>query len=445
MVNRNQIKLKIEAMHKILLTAAMMANIAFAQVLMPNDLLPEGWVTPLLKEKVDAGDYLSVYPTTGIVSYSSEGNAIKMTSTATAGMFVSLAMQIYDATGVSASTGEVDMTDKPMVYLKMKGDIGDKITVNIKGSDWKAVADYNDAPISNEIACSEFRWGKFDYSAYVTEVDDIIAVEVIYNNGVSKAGSVVIDSVIVGTTGIALEFPVDVATLKWSADLSNDYFKSGASENTIAVEGGELTATIGAASEVGQGFEFGVNDGSNNTSLDISDNPLVLVSMKGNAGDTVRVNLKDSEFNFIDGFSLNQIITAQYAEYTFDFSAIQADLSDIAIIEFVVNPGIQEATSLVVNKLELGKLDADGCTLPSDPATGLFKSASSTTNIAMFPNPAVSGNVNFSEELSDVTVYDAVGNVKLNVSEVNSINVSSFETGMYIIHSNEGVFKLIVK
>lgn len=433
-------------MHKILLTAAMMANIAFAQVLMPNDLLPEGWVTPLLEDKVDAGDYLSVYPETGEVSFSSEGDAIKMTSTVTAGEFVSLAMQIYDATGATASTGEVDITAKPMVYLKMKGDIGDLVTVNIKGSDWSAVADYNDAAVSNTIACGEFRWYKFDYSAYAADdLEDIIAIEVVYNNGVSKAGSVVIDSVTVGTTGIALEFPIDVSTLKWEADLSNDYFKSGAGDNSIAVLGGELTATIDAASEVGQGFEFGVNDGSDNTSLDVSDNPLVLVSMKGSAGDTVRVNLKDSEFNFIDGFSLNQTITDQYADYTFDFSTIQADLTDIAIIEFIVNPGIQGATSLMINKVELGKLDADGCSLASDPATGLFSSASSTTNVSMYPNPAVSGNVNFSEELTNVTVYDAIGNVQFNASEASTINVSSFESGMYIIQSNEGVFKLIVK
>lgn len=435
-------------MHKILLTAAMMANIAFAQVLMPNDLLPEGWVTPLLKEKVDAGDYLSVYPEEGgIVSYSSEGNAIKMTSTATAGEFVSLAMQIYDATGVAASTGEVDMTDKPMVYLKMKGDIGDKITVNIKGSDWKAVADYKDAPISNKIACSEFRWYKFDYSAYAVtgDLEDIIAVEIVYNNGVKKAGSVVIDSVALGTTGIMMEFPIDVTAVKWEADMSNNYFKSGAGVNTIAVAGGVLTATIDAASETGQGFEFGVNDGSNNTSLDISDNPFVLVSMKGNAGDTVRVNLKDKEFNFIDGFSLNKIITDQYADYTYDFSTVQADLSAIAIVEFVVNPGIQGAKSLMINNLELGKLDADGCTLASQPATGLFNGASATTNVSMYPNPAVSGNVNFSEELTNVTVYDAIGNVRLNVTQAEKINVSSLESGMYIIQSNEGVFKLIVK
>lgn len=432
-------------MHKILLTAAMMANIAFAQVLMPNDLLPEGWVTPLLEDNVDAGHFLSVYPETGIVSYASEGDAIKMISTSTTGEFVSLALALHDATGEEAVDGEVDMSAKPMVYLKMKGDLGDKVTVNVKGSDWEAVADYNDAEVSNTIACGEFRWYKFDYTAYVDEVDDIIAVEVVYNNGVSKAGSVVIDSVIVGTTGIALEFPIDVSTLKWEADLSNDYFKSGAGDNSIAVVGGELTATIDAASEVGQGFEFGVNDGSVNTSLDISDNPLVLVSMKGNAGDTVRVNLKDSEFNFIDGFSLNQVITDQYADYTFDFSTIVADLTDIAIIEFIVNPGIQEATSLMINKVELGKLDADGCSLASDPTTGLFSFASSTTNVSMYPNPAVSGNVNFSEELTNVTVYDAIGNVQFNASEASTINVSSFESGMYIIQSNEGVFKLIVK
>lgn len=433
-------------MHKILLSAAMLANVAFAQVLQPNDLIPEGWVQPMDQVKVDKGDYLSTYPENGEITYVADGNAIKITNTVATGAFGSIMFQAYDATGASAAPGEVDITAKKMVYLKMKGTIGDKITVNVKGSDWDAVADYNDAPISNKIACAEYRWYKFDFSAYAdADLDDIVGVEVIHNNGVSKAGSYWIDSLLLGSTNVVVELPVNVATLKWSADLTNDWFKSGKGANTIAVSGGVLAATIDATSETYEGIEVAVNDGSKNTYLNIAENPFVRASIKGTAGDTIRVNLKNGKaFTFVDGSAGVKQITANYAEYVFDFSSVDKALLDsISTIEFVVNPSIQSASSFSINSVVLGKHDADGCTLAStNPGTGF--TSNKVSSIGLYPNP-VSSNVYFTSELTNVNVYDALGTLKMNAAEASSLNVSALETGVYLIHANEGTFKFIVE
>lgn len=62
----------------------------------------------------------------------------------------------------------------------------------------------------------------------------------------------------------------------------------------------------------------------------------------------------------------------------------------------------------------------------------------------VYPNPATE-NVQFSKELTDVTVFDAIGNVIETTSKSSNLNVSSYNTGLYFIKSAEGTTQFMVK
>lgn len=65
--------------------------------------------------------------------------------------------------------------------------------------------------------------------------------------------------------------------------------------------------------------------------------------------------------------------------------------------------------------------------------------------ISIYPNPAENGFVTFSQTLNNVNVYNNVGQVVYSAASANRFDVSDFSAGMYLISSNEGVSKLIVK
>lgn len=84
----------------------------------------------------------------------------------------------------------------------------------------------------------------------------------------------------------------------------------------------------------------------------------------------------------------------------------------------------------------------------ASPSTNIFsKKEESTFNI--YPNPTQGGVVQLSDEdgsaLTNVSVFDAQGNMVKSADRMESLNTDGFHSGFYIIKSDQGRQRLIVK
>jgi hypothetical protein len=78
-----------------------------------------------------------------------------------------------------------------------------------------------------------------------------------------------------------------------------------------------------------------------------------------------------------------------------------------------------------------------------DVTDGLFTSAS-IASYTTFPNPT-STQINFSKEVTNVTVLDAQGNVVETAEKASNLNTSSYQAGMYLIKTDQGASKIVVE
>ena len=62
----------------------------------------------------------------------------------------------------------------------------------------------------------------------------------------------------------------------------------------------------------------------------------------------------------------------------------------------------------------------------------------------IYPNPATS-EVNFSEELKDVVIYNSHGAVMYSASKASKVNVSEFSKGLYLIQTAKGSKTFVVE
>jgi hypothetical protein len=90
--------------------------------------------------------------------------------------------------------------------------------------------------------------------------------------------------------------------------------------------------------------------------------------------------------------------------------------------------------------------------LTTNPATGMRTTPTGIETIEanklslkVYPNPVINGEVSFNKIVS-VEVYDALGKVVLQESNVNRLNVQTLKSGLYFVKSSEGeVVKLMIK
>lgn len=103
------------------------------------------------------------------------------------------------------------------------------------------------------------------------------------------------------------------------------------------------------------------------------------------------------------------------------------------------NEGTTFATTYT-SDIEVLSSDHQDCVVNS------AKSSDSTEPVSVFPNPVNSENtVHFSEELTNIEVYDVLGNMVLEQSKGKTINTNKMNKGIYIISSDEGKFRLVVE
>jgi len=76
-------------------------------------------------------------------------------------------------------------------------------------------------------------------------------------------------------------------------------------------------------------------------------------------------------------------------------------------------------------------------------ATGLFDFGK-VELLNAFPNPA-STTVNFTQRLTNVVVLDATGLEVVKINSATELNVSSYKAGIYLVKSEQGIAKVVVK
>ncbi|MCX6182579.1 MAG: T9SS type A sorting domain-containing protein [Bacteroidetes bacterium] len=65
--------------------------------------------------------------------------------------------------------------------------------------------------------------------------------------------------------------------------------------------------------------------------------------------------------------------------------------------------------------------------------------------VSVYPNPANADVVNFSQQLTNVNLYNTVGQLVLTNNATSKLDISTLSSGIYLLTSNEGVNKLIVE
>jgi len=65
--------------------------------------------------------------------------------------------------------------------------------------------------------------------------------------------------------------------------------------------------------------------------------------------------------------------------------------------------------------------------------------------ISVYPNPTQASVVTFSQQLTNVQLFNTVGQILLTANIAKSLDISSLSAGIYMLSSNEGISKLIVE
>jgi hypothetical protein len=121
------------------------------------------------------------------------------------------------------------------------------------------------------------------------------------------------------------------------------------------------------------------------------------------------------------------------------------DLSKVVEVDFtVVNADQPEGNdwepvaitnaTFTINYLKLGLTTA-----------GNSLSESSVNSISIYPNPAQSEQVTFSQTLTNVKVYNAIGELVVVQAQAEKLDVSTLSQGVYFLTSTQGSSKLIVQ
>jgi hypothetical protein len=63
--------------------------------------------------------------------------------------------------------------------------------------------------------------------------------------------------------------------------------------------------------------------------------------------------------------------------------------------------------------------------------------------IEVYPNPSISGLFALNTSIENGVVTDLLGNIKLNITNSSLIDLSGYESGVYLLKTNFGNFKLI--
>ncbi|MEY5048795.1 MAG: hypothetical protein RLZZ175_2154 [Bacteroidota bacterium] len=147
--------------------------------------------------------------------------------------------------------------------------------------------------------------------------------------------------------------------------------------------------------------------------------------------DTVQIS---TNANDVDGsiakvsFYVDEILVGENTKSPFDFKVANLTVGKhkIKVIATDNNGGVSKATIVTIEVV--GELTAI--------------ENSTKTNLNLYPNPT-SGIIQISQNVDNVEVYNVLGNKELSVSNVNTIDLSNLENGVYLVKIANTVYKVI--
>jgi hypothetical protein len=449
----------------LLLAGMALSSLVFGQLYYPNGQQGDAtaFVRPMWTTNFE--DYVSTYPKDGSVTATNTNNVLKITFDTITGALPNRVYQFrtFDL-GATGNSDIIDISAHKIVYLKMKGKIGDLVTVNIKDVDDGYISGYD---LAQPLTCSEPRWYKYDFSSSGKNLYSVNEIEIGSNPKVLTFTEIEIDSIILGDyKTINMPLVPSTANKLHIFDLSNLYYKepkkfdddSGdlivnpETQNHMYSENGIIVANERAGNSPDLAFQLTVY---NAALIDISAKKTVKIRLKGEKGDTIRLNLKySSNYTFLDGWNLNQIIPDnEYNDYIFDFSTVvnsAYDYSKIIQVMFNINPTKSENKTVYIKSLQIGD---DIC---ADRLNAIALGVSKKTQdlsalVSVFPNPST-GVVNIETSLSgtlNLSIFDAAGQLVATQKTQNGDQIKNLASGLYIFEiSNENglaTTKVVVK
>lgn len=454
------------------ITTALLALLGFAAQaqLTPNEDTPTGLVYDFTKQNYRY--YVSQYVPSGPVGDTTYAdNGLKYTATTNGH---TLQYAIYKLIAGNVPAGGMDISSNPVIYLKMKGTVGDLIKVSMKN---KAYNDdvsgldvkeryFSGYSIRQKITCSDYRWYKFDFTSVFAQeapnYTDVTGTNVAatknhissieLNNDADLTGrnySIFIDSLVMGNTAYKPAVPNKLATVFYG-DFTNAYYRGyQPGTNSVTVANNEMTMNIGATSKANEGIQYQLNNGSQNAFFNIEDYRIVQARIKANAGDTIQVNLLyGKNYSYIDGWNYKKILkTSAYEDLSFDFTPSLSAMDSVYLVEFIHNPLSTGAATFYMNYLKIGN-ESETCqdaVAVNDPTLQVIEAK-------VYPNPVeVGASITISHEFETVEILNLNGtHIATLQTDAQMVNLpSSLKAGMYIMvmkgQENKAFVKFQVK
>lgn len=107
------------------------------------------------------------------------------------------------------------------------------------------------------------------------------------------------------------------------------------------------------------------------------------------------------------------------------------DLSSIESLGMSMNTNSSDTGTYYVKSLEFGGLVAS------------FDNITQSSNgLSVYPNPVRGSNIYFNKGYQDVVLYDLIGNILLEVTNVSSLNMTNISPGTYLLNCDNEVIKV---
>ncbi len=385
----------------------------FAQ-LHPSSTDPTGFTNSM-----DDGTSYVYGPDPGDVTVTNLGTELQVDVGASALNWEGLGIAPYDK-GATGNPANIDISSNPVVYIKMKGTVGDTIKLDLKNDPTYTFVDgWN---YMQPILCDDYQWYEFDFTASLgsNPLNQIVEAFVTVNPQTSgETKQFFVDSIIIGDNNINPSPVVDVESISYETDLSQ-----AVGFYNFVHDGSNITATqisqtyqvdIGPGADASSGIGFQPYGTTGHTYPDITSEPKVWIRASGTIDDTIRVDLKNGlSDTFIDGFDFAQKITLSGMQwYEFDFSTSGATMDSISEISISINPNSMGTESITLDSIRIGDFDFDPC---SETIVTGVSGAIQVVDFKVFPNPA--------DESICIVLPDAAG--ILNIQSITGTDTESY-------------------
>ena len=190
----------------------------------------------------------------------------------------------------------------------------------------------------------------------------------------------------------------------------------------------------GAQYNVGLGYDTGNANVINSELHDLNDEVFVVMSYETGTG------------------VMNAWINPSSTDFEGTAPTVSITVNDPAMASSIGQFGLRQDSTTETGFMDVDELRLGTSWAEVTPLT-LSTDEFTSTGFNIYPNPVTSGVVNItstSNEVIDVTVYDILGKQVLNSKvENNTLNISSLNSGIYILNINQNgntsTKKLVIK